>query len=127
MCQTILVVDDDPLLREALTAILREEGYRVLQATDGLLALWTIEHGAPDLVLSDVAMPRLDGLELAHRLMSQPHPPPIILMSANRQPPAGGSPPFIAKPFDIDDMLRLIARVLHEFRRLRPVPVGTRS
>ncbi len=114
MNQTILVVDDDPQLLAILSELLHDEGYQVRRATDGLMALSEIEIAAPELVLSDVAMPRLDGMELARRLAMRPVPLPVILMSATQHAPPGGRPPFIAKPFSLDDLLRLIARCLQD-------------
>src|SRR5919112_5400307 len=78
----ILVVEDEPVIRELMAILLEEEGYTVRQACDGLEALETLEQHPVDLVLSDVKMPRLDGASLAHQLRAQEHPLPVILMSA---------------------------------------------
>lgn len=78
---TILVVDDEFGVREVMTMFLEEEGYRVMQARDGVEALAAIADAEIDLVLSDVSMPRLDGLALARRLRHIAQQLPIVLMS----------------------------------------------
>jgi CheY-like chemotaxis protein len=62
---TVLVVDDEPTIRDLVSALLQDEGYTVRQARDGLEALREVEEDGIDLVLSDVRMPRLDGVSLA--------------------------------------------------------------
>ena len=104
MPPTILVVDDDLGLRHALAETLVDAGYAIEQASDGLMALRQIARQVPDLILSDVRMPHLDGIGLAATLA--PHMPliPIILMSAQSLP-SGCGQPFIRKPFDAGDAL----------------------
>jgi CheY-like chemotaxis protein len=111
MPPTILVVDDDPGLRHALAELLADAGYRVEQAGDGLMALHQVARQVPDLILSDVRMPRLDGIGLAMTLAPHTPPIPIILMSANPLP-YGCAQPFIRKPFTLEALLTLIARTL---------------
>ncbi len=110
----ILVVDDDPHLREVITDILTDEGYDVQQACDGQRALEQIETATPDLVLSDVSMPRLNGLELAEHLTRREDPVPIVLMSAASNAPPAGVALFLPKPFALDELLALIAGILGE-------------
>jgi diguanylate cyclase (GGDEF)-like protein/PAS domain S-box-containing protein len=69
---TILVVDDRPIHREFLTALLRYAGHRVLQAGDGTEALGLVRGETPDLIISDILMPVMDGVELVKRLRSDP-------------------------------------------------------
>src|SRR5688500_789908 len=69
--RTILVVDDERSIRDLLVSVLVEEGYAVRCAEDGLAALAEVERQPPDLVVSDVAMPRLDGFALAGHLMAK--------------------------------------------------------
>jgi CheY-like chemotaxis protein len=110
MDHTILVVDDDPRLREILTEVLSLAGYGVAQAGDGVMALQALEAATPDLVLSDIGMPRLDGVGLARRLRQREPRIPIILMSGSRT--ARDAAPFIAKPFSLAALLTMIATVL---------------
>ena len=81
---TILVVDDHEEIREALAEIVEEEGYKVLQAADGLDALEVIASSHPDVVLLDIAMPGMDGLETLRRLKDQPENSslPVIMVIA---------------------------------------------
>lgn len=111
MTPTILVVDDDPELCQSLVDALRDIGYLVEQASDGIMALEQISGCVPDLIVSDVRMPRLDGIGLARVLA--PHTPviPIILMSATALPPDCPLP-ALRKPFVVDDLLTLMARTL---------------
>ena len=112
---TVLVVDDEHGLVALLCDVLESEGYRVYTAQDGQAALSLSFDVRPDLILSDVMMPRMDG----HTLLSQlrAHTPtadiPVVLMTA-------GTPPrvedertaVIAKPFDVDELLDRIDHYL---------------
>jgi CheY-like chemotaxis protein len=120
MDSTILVVDDDQQLREIITEVLNDEGYTVYEAFDGLRALEHLEIMAPDLVLSDIRMPRLSGLELAERIQKRRHPIPIVLMSANSNAPPPGTAMFLAKPFSLDDLVALVGHILRKNGR-RPL------
>ena len=81
---TILVVDDHEEIREALAEILEEEGHNILQAADGLQALEIVSHSRPDVILLDIAMPGMDGLETLRRLKDQPEfsSLPVIMVTA---------------------------------------------
>ena len=81
---TILVVDDHEEIREALAEILEEEGHEVLQAADGLDALAMISSSLPDVILLDIAMPGIDGLETLSRLKEIPESAtlPVIMVTA---------------------------------------------
>ena len=106
---SVLVADDDPAIRAFLTNLLTAEGYAVRCVEDGVAALVEVAHACPDLVLSDVQMPRLDGLALAARL--RPLGVPVVLMSASF---FVGVPdlPFVGKPFDLVALLDAVARAL---------------
>jgi CheY-like chemotaxis protein len=111
MPPTILVVDDDATLRCLLAITLEDAGYCVVEAGDGIQALAQVGHCSPDLILTDVRMPRLDGTGLARLLAPHTPPIPLILMSADPLPP-NCSLPFIPKPFEIETLLTLMARTL---------------
>ena len=113
MDSTILVVEDDPYLREVISEVLSDEGYNVYEAMDGQRALERIETIAPDLVLSDIRMPRLTGIELAERLKQRREPIPVVLMSTSNDAPPGGETTFLAKPFSLDELVALVERILH--------------
>jgi len=78
----ILVADDDPALRDALRRALRLEGYDVEVAADGAEALAAVATGSPDLVVLDVAMPNVDGLEVAQRVRREGNRVPILMLTA---------------------------------------------
>ena len=111
--QTVLVVDDERYIVDLLSDLLEAEGYDVRRAYDGLAALEEVERAAPDLVITDVMMPRLDGLTLIRHLRQRNTDLPIVLMSAAVADPAQPDVRFVAKPFDIDNMLAVVDRALN--------------
>jgi len=106
----VLVADDDPAVLGLVADLLTEEGYRVARARDGAEALAVARADPPDLVVSDVGMPRLDGLGLAERLREQGVP--VVLMSAVAERLPWVSCAVVAKPFDLDDLLAAVRRAL---------------
>src|SRR5262245_43338989 len=78
----ILVVDDDPDIHVLLNAILKDAGFHVANATSGLEGLHRLEAGRYDLVLTDVCMPGLDGLELLQRIQKRCPKTPVVVMTA---------------------------------------------
>ncbi len=109
----VLVVDDVAMNRELLQAQLRDLGYRVREARDGIEALDAIDAEEPDLVLLDVDMPRLDGLAVCQRLKAHPVRrliPVVILTAAQDRDTrlrgiAAGADDFLTKPFDAKELL----------------------
>src|ERR687889_71156 len=106
---TILVVDDEPLIRDVVVDLLRDEGYEVVTADDGYAAVEVFQKDAPRLVLMDVMMPRMDGRE-ACRAMREHAPGDglcVILMSATVEPVDldPGVRGFLRKPVDLDQLL----------------------
>ena len=112
----ILVVDDEPTLRDLLGDVLWDAGYTVLTASDGKAALQSVTREAPDLVLMDVMMPGLDGREAARTMRAEANGAviPIVLMSAavTLAPLDAGVSGFVPKPFDLDGLLAVVARLL---------------
>jgi CheY-like chemotaxis protein len=110
----VLVVDDERPIRELLTVALREAGYRVATATDGREALARVAEGSPGLVITDVMMPVLGGAELCRRLRVMPETAslPIVLMSAVEGEGVPAADAFLKKPFDHDEVERLVARLI---------------
>ncbi len=115
----ILVVDDDPPSVKMTAFLLREEGYEVITADNGRRALEILQSEAPDLVIMDVMMPHIDGLEVTRRIR-QTMDVPIIILSAKGETAdkvSGlevGADDYLAKPFEPSE---LIARVKAVLRR----------
>lgn len=108
----ILVVDDEPLIREVLGELLADEGYLVGRAADGQEALDQVDARPPDLIVSDVTMPRIGGVELVRRLRARGLSVPVILVSANYAMVDLPGVRFVAKPFDFDHLMDVIERSL---------------
>jgi CheY-like chemotaxis protein len=126
--QTILLVDDEDAVRRMTARILSAHGYRIVEASGGeeALAAYRSLPAPPDLVLTDVTMPRMSGIDLARRLEAEPPPvPPVILMSgysgdaSTIQDALGRSAGFVQKPFDSASLLHRVGVALAE--RERPV------
>jgi two-component system response regulator MprA len=109
---TVLVVEDEPAIREVVADLLQDEGYAVRQASDGLQAIDELEVDDVDVVLSDVRMPRLDGPSLARRLRRRGHAVPVVLMSAVNVEVDLPGVCFLPKPFDRDHLLHVIGSAL---------------
>jgi DNA-binding response OmpR family regulator len=120
MPATILVVDDDPVIQKLLSVNFEMEGYNVVTAGDGVEGLARVDEFHPDLVLLDVMMPRMDGLEVVRRLKSEQRTAgiPVILLSAKAQSTdvAGGieagADDYVTKPFDPLELLDKVAQLL---------------
>ena len=114
--KTILVVDDEPVLRTIVREILHEEGYAVIEAADGRVMLEMMAKDRPDLVLMDVMMPGIDGREAYRQLRLHPEhrDVPVVMMSAGVRPikldPSIAG--FMAKPFDISQLVALVVRLI---------------
>jgi two-component system, OmpR family, response regulator MprA len=119
----ILVVDDESAVREAIERALRLDGYEVAVAGDGREALETLEERAPDAVVLDVLMPRIDGLELCRRLRGRGDRTPVLMLTARdavADRVAGldaGADDYLVKPFALEELL---ARVRALLRRAAP-------
>ena len=109
---TVLLVEDEPAIREVVTDLLQDEGYAVRQASDGLQAIDELGVDDVDLVLSDVRMPRLDGPSLARRLRGRGHAVPSVLMSAVDVEVDLPGVRFLPKSFDCDHRLYVVGSAL---------------
>jgi DNA-binding response OmpR family regulator len=124
----VVIADDEPRIRFALRACLEAEGYRVEEAADGDDALGLVIQFAPDLMILDLAMPKLDGIRTL-RALEGVHgqlKPKVIVLTAWSSPPAIlrtiglGASVFLEKPVLPDDLRRVVAKVLNE----PPGPLG---
>ncbi|MBP0455233.1 MULTISPECIES: response regulator transcription factor [unclassified Kitasatospora] len=114
----LLVVDDEPALRDALESSLAFEGYEVATATDGYEALESVERDKPDLVLLDIMMPRMDGLTAVRRMRSRGDTVPVLMLTARDA--VGdrvtgldvGADDYLAKPFELDELLARVRALL---------------
>lgn len=117
----ILVVDDEPQLTRVLRTGLSSHGYDVRVAADGLSALDTFGDWHPDLVVTDIAMPHIDGLELCRRLRAISSVPILVLSARGEERTKVealdiGADDYVTKPFGIDELL---ARVRVALRRAK--------
>ena len=122
----ILVVDDEPQLTRVLRTGLKARGYDVRVAADGLAGFETFNDWHPDLVVTDLAMPTMDGLELCRRLRAISQVPIIILSAKGEEKTKVealdiGADDFVTKPFGIDELL---ARVRASLRRANTQPIN---
>ena len=122
----MLVVDDDAGVRFTLRGLLEDEGLEVLEAADGEQGLALVERGGVALVLSDVRMPKLDGLGLLARLQQLPEPRPhVVLLTAHGNERLAveamkrGAYDYFRKPFELEDVLTVVRRALGTVRLTR--------
>ena len=118
---TVLVVDDEFAIAETLQDLLTQEGYRVVCAGNGKEALARMAEGRPDLVLTDLMMPGMGGIELLRAMRADPalKDVPVLVMSSAPRPPAvkevqaaAQISGFFRKPFDLALLLETVAGLL---------------
>jgi DNA-binding response OmpR family regulator len=125
--QTILLVEDDATLAEALKYNLEREGYQVLSAADGMTALEIARRDTPDILVLDVMLPRLDGFSVC-RMLRKESSIPILMLTARQDEVdriAGlelGADDYLTKPFSVGELL---ARVRAILRRTDRQPTST--
>jgi len=113
---TVLLVDDEPGVRFALTEVLRDRGYRVICASSGSEALAALD--GVDVVVTDLSMPGMDGLELVSQIAARMPALPVILLTAHgsdnlvRIASSRGACGCLSKPFDIDEIARVVERAV---------------
>ncbi|MBX3128730.1 MAG: sigma-54-dependent Fis family transcriptional regulator [Polyangiaceae bacterium] len=122
---SVLVIDDEPNARTALAEILKEEGYTVETAADGFKGLSRFDEFGPDLVLTDLKMPGMDGVELLRKLRERGTATPVVLMtafgavetavSAMRE----GADDYLTKPLNTDELVLVIDRCLDRMKLRR--------
>jgi two-component system response regulator MprA len=110
----ILVVDDDPTIRQVIVFALSDEGFDVDEAKNGWAALEAVDRQHPDIILLDMRMPGMDGWEFVRRYRERPHPQaPIIVLSAAQDTARRGADVnaagYLSKPFDLDTLLEKVA------------------
>ncbi|HEV2125141.1 MAG TPA: response regulator [Chloroflexota bacterium] len=113
----VLVVDDDPTIRETVVMVLEDEGYATVEAPHGAAALSLVQHHHPAVILLDMRMPVMDGWQFAqaYRELPLPHAPIVTMTAASD---AGkwaaeiGANAVLAKPFEIDDLLDTVQKLV---------------
>jgi two-component system response regulator HydG len=114
----ILVIDDEKSMVENLTVLLRQQDFDVLTALGGPEGLETFEEESPDLVLTDVRMPRMDGVELLQEIRDRSPDTPVVLMTAQASLQSAiqavnlGATHYIQKPFENEELLAVLRRSL---------------
>lgn len=122
MAKTILVVEDEPTLRETLAEALEADGFRAIQAGDGRTALELFRSDSPDLVLLDLMLPELSGLEVTRQIRAESNVPIVMLTARDAEVDKVvglelGADDYVTKPFALDELL---ARVHAVLRRTKP-------
>ncbi|MDJ0569056.1 MAG: response regulator transcription factor [Pleurocapsa sp. MO_192.B19] len=122
----ILVVDDDLILRKVLQNSLEQKGYQVISVSSGKEALVKFNQDVPDIIVSDVSMPEMNGFEFCRQLRSQPSGKliPFIFLSAKTeldyriQGHSIGADSYLAKPFEMKELLANIEALIERSRRV---------
>lgn len=128
MPATVLVVDDDPVILKLLTVNFELEGYDVCAAVDGEDALRVARDRRPEVIVSDIMMPNLSGLDLLARLAADAELAaiPVILLSAKAQLDdvraglAAGAVDYVTKPFEPLDLLRRVEDAIAQNQKDQP-------
>lgn len=127
---TVLVVDDEPEIRASVRGILSDEGLRVVEAADGAQARDIIRQEHPELVILDIWMPDVDGLQLLRELHGSAQAPEVIMISGHGtietavQATKLGAFDFIEKPFSLDGLVRVVNRALDHHAEVARQPSG---
>lgn len=108
---SVLVAEDDPRLRAMLRRTLRQAGWQVRVAEDGEQAMALIDAAVPDLLLTDIDMPRMGGVELVSRVRARLPELPVVFMSGNPEVDTLDlTPHFLSKPFAPESLDAVLAR-----------------
>lgn len=127
--QTVLVVDDEEAIAEAVRARLESEGYRVVVAADGAQALDAAEREPPDLVVLDLMLPGMDGLEVCKRLQRDRWVPVLMLTARTEEADkvagfAVGADDYLTKPFSLRELAVRVRAILRRSERVAQVTSG---
>jgi len=120
----VLVVEDDPDMNELLSALMNNAGYRALSATDGQTGAAMAREHKPDLILMDIMLPGISGIDVCRHLMKEPETSgiPVIMVSAKRDMHSklasfvAGARRYITKPFGIEEILDEVSKTFRQKR-----------
>lgn len=118
----IMIVDDDPHIRELICTLLKNGGYEACEANDGRDALQNITVLNPDLAIIDLMMPGMDGYELCRRLRQYYENLPVLMLTARAELPAkvkgfeAGTDDYLTKPFEGDELLLRVRALLRRYK-----------
>jgi DNA-binding response OmpR family regulator len=127
----VLLVDDEPNIREVVGLYLRREGYTAIEAADGEEAVEMYRRHRPDLVILDLRLPKLDGLEVCRRIQSERSVPLIMLTAKGEEEDRvlglnAGADDYVVKPFRPRELMARVAALLRRADEARAVPVNGR-
>lgn len=117
----IMIVDDDPNIRELSSVFLRQAGFEIVEASDGVDALAQLESGKVDLFIIDIMMPRMDGWELCHELRES-YDLPILMLTAKGETSQKikgfqlGTDDYLVKPFEPLELVERVKALLKRYR-----------
>jgi DNA-binding response OmpR family regulator len=129
--ELLLLVDDEPNIIELAQLYLEREGYRTVSAADGKSALEVVEQHRPDLVVLDVMLPELDGLEVCRRLRKKEDPVPILMLTARDEDIDKimglelGADDYLTKPFNPRELVARVKAVLRRSKADSPPAENT--
>lgn len=118
--KTIMIVDDQPGIRLLLEEVFGHEGFRTVTAENGMKAVEKVQEFRPDLVLLDMKIPGMDGIEILKKLMNENCDVKVIMMSAYgelnliEESMAWGAAGYFTKPFDIFSVLEKVKQLLED-------------
>jgi DNA-binding response OmpR family regulator len=124
MNHTVLLIEDDPTLLRGLKDNFEFEGYHVLTATDGELGLKIAQEGAPDLIVLDLMLPKVNGYEICRYLRDQKSDTPILMLTAKSQESdivlglKLGADDYVTKPFSLREVLARAEALLRRRRKV---------
>ena len=113
----ILIAEDESLIMKTMELCLKREGHEIICCMDGLIALEKIEENNPDLIILDIMLPYISGLEIVGKVKQMGSTVPIIVISAMGQQAVAeealkiGANEFISKPFNINELISHISRL----------------